>query len=205
MSDAEYKVVFSGDLVAGFDIADVKSNFAKIAKTDMTKLERYFLGSELTIKANIDYQTALKLQSTFRKYGAECHIKPPRTTSATTEVISAPPPMDEAENKPASGTPEVDESDAVEYVPANRQKDTMTQNVILGGIAIIVRLVWSLTIGFIFFLIGTIAFIVLDILFPKYSVSYKVLTTMYKWGSCHWFKRLRLEVDEYSVQVEKKR
>lgn len=200
MSEQKYRVVFSGDIVSGFDIDDVKFNLAKLTKQDLSKIEKFFTGSPYIIKKDIDYQTALKLQNFLKKKGAICRILPLKNTLLATTVETKP-----EDKHPLHSAPPPDDSDAIEYVPADSQKDTVTQNLVLGSIAIIIRLIWSLTIGFVFFFIGTIIFIILDVLFPKYSVSYKVLTNMYKWGSCHWFKRLRLEVDEYKLEVEKRR
>ena len=71
--------------------------------------------------------------------------------------------------------------------------------------SIIFRLAWSLTIGLPFFVIGTVLFLILDILVPKSDKGYRVLNTMYKWGSCYWFKGLRMETDDYEISVSKKR
>jgi|WetSurSiteA1Bulk_404760.scaffolds.fasta_scaffold133527_1 hypothetical protein len=74
-------------------------------------------------------------------------------------------------------------------------------------IAAVVRLVWSLTIGLVFFALGTVLFVLLDIFMPQSDRSYKCLNLLYKWGSCHWFNRIRfgLETDDFDVVVEKRR
>jgi len=75
-------------------------------------------------------------------------------------------------------------------------------------ISIVVRLVWSLTLGvFIFFPIGLILFLLLDIFMPEKDIGYRTLVNTYKWGSCHWFKgvRFQMETDDYNVRVEKER
>ena len=72
-------------------------------------------------------------------------------------------------------------------------------------IAIPFRLVWTFTIGLPFFLLGTILFILLDIFSPKSDVSYKTLSSIYKFATLGLFKGLRLEKDEYDVSVSKVR
>ncbi|EIJ37000.1 hypothetical protein J9253_07730 [Thiothrix litoralis] len=74
-------------------------------------------------------------------------------------------------------------------------------------VAVIVRFAWSLTIGLPFFVLGLVAFLLIDILFPTSSKGYVILNKMYKWGSCYWFNGLRLnfETDDYDVTVEKQR
>ena len=59
------------------------------------------------------------------------------------------------------------------------------------AISIIVRLLWSLTIGLPFFLIGFLLFLILDIFFPKEDWGFNVLTRLFQWGSCDWFKGIR--------------
>ena len=70
---------------------------------------------------------------------------------------------------------------------------------------VIFRLAWSLTIGVVFFVIGLVLFLLMDILFPESSKGYVVLNKMYKWGSCYWFKGIKMETDDFDVSVEKNR
>lgn len=72
-------------------------------------------------------------------------------------------------------------------------------------IAIVIRLAWSLTIGLVFFASGLLLFILLDIFAPHSNSGYKVLNIMYKIGSLGVFKGLRLEQDNFDINVEKKR
>lgn len=71
--------------------------------------------------------------------------------------------------------------------------------------SIIIRLAYSLTIGLPFFLIGWVLFLLADILFPKSDLGYRILNACFKWGSCYWFKGLRMETDNYDISVSKKR
>jgi hypothetical protein len=71
--------------------------------------------------------------------------------------------------------------------------------------SIIFRLFWSLTIGIPIFLVGLVLFLLFDILSPKSDRGYRILNSMYKWGSCYWFKGLRMEKDEFEINVTKNR
>ena len=71
--------------------------------------------------------------------------------------------------------------------------------------SVVFRLLWSATIGLPFFIIGLILFLFFDILFPKSDRGYKLLNAMYKWGSCYWFKGLRMEKDKFEIDVTKRR
>lgn len=70
---------------------------------------------------------------------------------------------------------------------------------------VVFRLAWSLTIGIPFFTVGLALFLLLDILFPKSEKGYVLLNNFYKWGSCYWFKGLRMETDAFDVSVAKTR
>ena len=75
-------------------------------------------------------------------------------------------------------------------------------------ISIVVRLVWSLTLGaFLLFPLGLILFLILDIFMPNSNSGYRTLVNMCKWGSCHWFKgvNFQMETDDFNVRVEKER
>ncbi len=69
----------------------------------------------------------------------------------------------------------------------------------------IFRLVYSLTFGVPFFVMGFLVFLFLDIFFPESSKSYVFLTNFFKWGSCYWFKGVKLETDDFEVHVQKQR
>jgi len=75
----------------------------------------------------------------------------------------------------------------------------------LYAITIVIRLIWSVTIGLIFFAIGLVLFLLYDILLPSSDRGYKILNFMYKIGSLGSFKGLRMEKDQFDINVEKKR
>ena len=61
---------------------------------------------------------------------------------------------------------------------------------------LILRLVWVLTVGiFIMFPLGTLAFIVIDLFFPKSNKSYGALVTAFK--GIHF----SMQTDDYDVDV----
>jgi hypothetical protein len=60
-------------------------------------------------------------------------------------------------------------------------------------VVVLVRLAWSLTIGLAFFVVGLLLYLVLDIFVPKSDLGVKVLTKLYEWGSCYWFKGIKVK------------
>jgi len=194
MENQKYKVFFNGSIVEGQKAESVKKNLAVLFKTDSEKLEKYFTGESLIIKSDLDYQTAAKIQEAFQKKGAVCIIEPLEQKELV--IVSQ---KNDVNPEPQNPQPEND------VIEAQVSEPLTLQLVILNFIAILVRTIWSLTIGLPFFIIGLILFLIIDISAPRSDISYRVLTNMYKWGSCHWFKRLKLETEHFDVDVKKKR
>jgi hypothetical protein len=69
----------------------------------------------------------------------------------------------------------------------------------------LIRLIWSLTIGLVFFILGLVLFLLFDIFKPSSDVGYRILNSMYKFGSLGVFKGLRMVQDQFDIRVEKRR
>lgn len=120
----------------------------------------------------------------------------------------APPPLPKSAPDPDPG--EVTNSDEAGGGVGDSVKNTLEAfNPTFGYfVSIIVRLVWSMTLGlFFFFPIGLLLFVIEDIFWPESDIGYRTLVNMYKWGSCHWFKgmKFQMETDDYTVRVQKER
>ena len=72
-------------------------------------------------------------------------------------------------------------------------------------VSVIIRLALSLTIGIPIFAIGFVLFLITDIFFPEKDKGYKILVRTFKWGSFYWFKGLKMETDDFDVNVAKER
>ena len=196
--EEKYKITFSGEIISGFELEQVKENLATLFKTTVPQIEKYFTGKKVVIKNNINHETSVKFQNALKKCGALCQIE---LIEGQSELIVLP----------KSETNQLHDMDNNKVIDIPRksfpdnERQSSAQSIILGFFAIAVRLIWSFTIGPLFFLTGTILFVLTDILAPKSDTSYKILTNMHKWGSCHWFKRLRLETDDYKIDVAKRR
>lgn len=179
MSTQKYRLVFSGELVSGVSQSKARDNLVRLLKISPQKANRYFSGDRIVLKNNIDIDAAQKIRSVFNKCGLICNI----------EEVDPLPVVREAS--------EVVDGEVVETVNI--------QTIVMSLVASVIRLVWSCTIGFFFlFPLGAILFVLIDILMPRSSKSYEVLTNMYKWGSCHWFKKIKLEVQQFDLEVQKK-
>lgn len=74
-SEQRYKVVFSGEIAPGQDIEQVKLKVAALYKVPVEKCANMFTGGLVTIKDNVDYQTAQKYKKAFENTGVICRIE----------------------------------------------------------------------------------------------------------------------------------
>jgi uncharacterized Tic20 family protein len=88
MSGTLYNVDFSGRIIPGWELEEVKSNLGKLLKADEKTIFKLFSGKRIVIKKNVDHQTALKINNVFKDAGADCIISP-----IDGGGTSAPPPL----------------------------------------------------------------------------------------------------------------
>ncbi|XOV89914.1 MAG: hypothetical protein ACFHX7_08500 [Pseudomonadota bacterium] len=75
MSSVIYAIVFSGEIVEGFQKISVKAHMAKMLKADVEKMATLFSGKQVVLKRTNDKQEALKYGSALKKVGADVKIK----------------------------------------------------------------------------------------------------------------------------------
>ena len=75
MSSTEYKIVFSGEIIPGQNIEEVKKRIAAFCKVSVSRCSHLFTGRIVIIKKNLDYHTAEKYKRAFDKTGAICKIE----------------------------------------------------------------------------------------------------------------------------------
>ena len=75
MNDDMYEVAFSGEIVAGADLEQVKQAVASLFKADEKKLAQLFSGKRIVIKKNITLDMAQKYQAALQKAQAVCELK----------------------------------------------------------------------------------------------------------------------------------
>ena len=74
MNTSHYHVVFTGKIVEGHNIDDVKNKVSLLFRIGEEKIERLFSGEPILLRKNVDHKTALRYQSVFQKAGAICKI-----------------------------------------------------------------------------------------------------------------------------------
>ena len=88
MSEKLYNLEFSGQIIPGWDIDEVKTNLAKLLKANEEKIYKLFSGDRFLIKKNVDHQTVLKINNILKGAGADCKI-----TEVPGSADTVPPPL----------------------------------------------------------------------------------------------------------------
>lgn len=81
MAEELYNVVFKGELVRSFELAEVKKNVAKLFKVDGPKLEALFSGKPVVLKKNVNFEGANKYRVAIKKAGARVDLQPVETAA----------------------------------------------------------------------------------------------------------------------------
>ncbi len=74
-AETRYKVVFSGELAPEQDLERVKAKVAALYKVPVEKCDYMFTGRPVTIRGDLDYQSAQKYKNAFARAGAICKIQ----------------------------------------------------------------------------------------------------------------------------------
>jgi uncharacterized Tic20 family protein len=88
MSEKQYVIEFSGQIIPGWEIEEVKANMANLLKADDSKISRLFSGKRFMIKKNVDEQNAFKINAAFKNAGADLIL-----TEIPDNSPAAPPPL----------------------------------------------------------------------------------------------------------------
>jgi membrane associated rhomboid family serine protease len=80
MTEILYKIIFSGKLLYGFKLEEVRANLARLGKYDEKALDKLFSGREIIIKNNLSLETARRYKNLLDKTGARCDIMPVAST-----------------------------------------------------------------------------------------------------------------------------
>ncbi len=97
MSDQLFEVAFSGQIIEGANLEEVKANVGKMFKADDAKLAQLFSGKRIVIKKNIDQATAAKYKAALNRAGAECEIIAPGGETPVAQPAAATPAAPPAE------------------------------------------------------------------------------------------------------------
>ena len=89
--DQSYNVVLTGQIVAGQDPQQVKSRLSELFKTSVEEVEQLLARAPVSIKKDIDRDTALKYKVAVEHAGALCEVEP-SAAGETPATTPAPEP-----------------------------------------------------------------------------------------------------------------
>jgi hypothetical protein len=96
MSEQLYKVIFEGEILQGCQVQEVKRALAKLYNKSEDQVERFFSGKRLTVKKDVDYQTAMKYVKAYERAGAVCKVEEIKTHTG----LEHPLTMEKESEKP---------------------------------------------------------------------------------------------------------
>jgi hypothetical protein len=109
MAEKKYNVVFSGDVVQGQSIKEIKARMAALFKTSAESIESLFKQKAAVIKRNVDHETAKKYVQMIQKTGAICRILAVEPSQSPAPQAQKPPTLAPAA-KPADPEKKADSS-----------------------------------------------------------------------------------------------
>ncbi|MBV1882926.1 MAG: hypothetical protein KUG82_14910 [Pseudomonadales bacterium] len=95
MNGELYQVVFTGQILEGAELPDVKRKVAKLFNASDKQMKLFFSGKRVVIKNKINKTTAKKYQMALEKAGAQCQV----------EKLDVTPSAPVKEERPASMAP----------------------------------------------------------------------------------------------------
>ena len=75
MEEQLYRVIFEGEILEGSQVQEVKRALAKLYNKTEDQVEHYFSGKRLTVKKDVDYETAMKYVKAYERAGAVCRVE----------------------------------------------------------------------------------------------------------------------------------
>lgn len=92
MSEERFDLVFCGELVAGFELAQVKENIQALFRIDEAKVNALFSGKPIPLRKGLDADSANKYRVAMKKAGARVDVILSRDSAPATSVKTASTP-----------------------------------------------------------------------------------------------------------------
>lgn len=107
MADTTYAIVFSGEIVEGFQVISVKAHLAKMLKASPEKMQVLFSGKPIVLKRTTDKAEAAKYGGALKKVGANVKVKIIKgEASAPAPKPEAMPPAPPETQAPVAKSPD---------------------------------------------------------------------------------------------------
>jgi hypothetical protein len=121
MAGPTYAIVFSGEIVEGFQVISVKAHLAKMLKASPEKMQVLFSGKPIVLKRTADKAEAAKYGSALKKVGADVKVKIIKGDASATGQAPAANKAPAANIQPtpdqAAATPQAPDTSALSLAP----------------------------------------------------------------------------------------
>lgn len=104
MSQEKFNLVFTGELVPGFELSQVKKNIQLLFRIDEAKTDILFSGRAIELKKNLDAETANKYRVAIKKAGARVSVVQSAQTVAASQPVAEPQSTATPKETPAPGS-----------------------------------------------------------------------------------------------------
>ena len=101
LSERRFDIVFSGKLINGAEVIEVKENLRKLFQLNATAVEKLFSGDSIVIKTNIDRATASQYQQAITQAGASIQLRLHQSSDSATPTNKQNP---KSSNEPSTKT-----------------------------------------------------------------------------------------------------
>ena len=90
MSTPTYVLIFSGDVLEGFDVSQVKERMASLIRADENKLTTLFSGKTIVVKRSPNKDEVLKVMTALKAIGADVRIRLTKDEPQGTKTVASP-------------------------------------------------------------------------------------------------------------------
>lgn len=105
MAETTYAIVFSGEIVDGFQAISVKAHLAKMLKASPEKMKVLFSGKPIVLKRTADKAEAAKYGGALKKVGADVKVKIIKGDAAAAQPSSPAAPEPSTNAAASASTP----------------------------------------------------------------------------------------------------
>jgi len=90
VSAPTYVLIFSGEVLEGFDVSQVKERMASLIRADENKLTALFSGKAIVIKRSANKDEVLKVTTALKAIGADVRIRLTKDEPQATKTVASP-------------------------------------------------------------------------------------------------------------------
>lgn len=88
-----YKVIFTGEIVTGYEIDTVKKNLVNLFQVNIERIEGLFTGHSMLIRDKLDHERAMQYEQSLKKAGAICRVEREQVPAPSAHLTKSVKPV----------------------------------------------------------------------------------------------------------------